>query len=374
MGSASQPRQRRALQRLLLKHFGMAAATCGLGMLLFWLHVLGGDYRSSLSSAWLYTLFMASGQLLLFGLFASGHNRHFRDASLTEAQVLLALGGQTYVVSQLDAGRGSMLVMYLIILLFSVFQLPPRTFIRCATLAFGGFAGVNLWQAWPALDMPSQAWLQLATLFLVLFWLCLFCVYVHTMRQRIRQRRVALQSHQDTLRGMMRQLEDLAATDELTGLFNRRHFLHLAEHHLGSLRDRQCHGLALIDLDHFKRVNDCHGHATGDLVLRDFARVARLCLRDGDILARYGGEEFVVLLPNTEARQFHACCERLRQAFADSGSSGLPREQLSLSVGMTLLRDGDALDAALQRADQALYRAKRNGRNRCEALWEEALA
>ena len=117
----------------------------------------------------------------------------------------------------------------------------------------------------------------------------------------MRQRRFALQAHQDTLRGMMRQLEDLVATDELTGLFNRRHFLRLATRELEHLDHGRHHGLALIDLDHFKRINDAHGHAAGDRVLQTFAAVARACLRDGDIIARYGGEEFVLLLPNTDA-------------------------------------------------------------------------
>src|SRR5690606_1715587 len=116
------------------------------------------------------------------------------------------------------------------------------------------------------------------------------------------------------------------------------------------------------------------GHATGDRVLQSFATVARSCLRDDDILARYGGEEFVLLLPNTDAEQFKACCERLREAFANAQPLDVQLQagQLSLSVGLTLLRTGDELDEALQRAVEALYRAKHNGRNRCEASWVTA--
>lgn len=96
----------------------------------------------------------------------------------------------------------------------------------------------------------------------------------------MRQRRFALQAHQDTLRGMMRQLEDLVATDELTGLFNRRHFLRLASRELNTMELGVVHGLALIDLDHFKRINDVHGHTAGDQVLQAFAGVANACLRE----------------------------------------------------------------------------------------------
>jgi len=104
--------------------------------------------------------------------------------------------------------------------------------------------------------------------------------------------------------------------------------------------------------------------------------VARSCLRDGDILARYGGEEFVLLLPNTDAEQFTACCERLREAFANARPLDMNVQpgQLSLSIGLTLLNAGDSLDESLQRADEAMYRAKAGGRNRCEVSWDTSNA
>jgi diguanylate cyclase (GGDEF)-like protein len=299
-------------------------------------------------------------------------NLRFRDSSLTEAQVLVALVWLTMLLGMFASGRGALLVIYVLILLFGVFQLPPRVFARCAVIAFFGFAGLNLYEVYLyQLVDPALAILQVCVLGGVMLWLSLFANYMHSMRQRMRQRRYALQAHQDTLRGMMRQLEDLVATDELTGLFNRRHFLRFAKGALTSLRTGSQHGLALIDLDHFKRVNDAHGHAAGDRVLQTFATVAQACLRDGDIIARYGGEEFVLLLPNTQADQFTACCERLREAFNQAEPLGIKVDTLSLSIGMTLLTMHDDLEEALQRADQALYRAKRNGRNRCAAAWED---
>ena len=107
-------------------------------------------------------------------------------------------------------------------------------------------------------------------------------------------------------------------------------------------------------------------------MLQAFAAVASACLREGDVLARYGGEEFVVLLPDCNAERLTSCCERLRIAFTDVELIGISVSHLSLSAGMTLLELGDDLDDALHRADQALYRAKRDGRNRCAAAWENA--
>ncbi|UVE18675.1 GGDEF domain-containing protein [Pseudomonas sp. LS44] len=361
------------LQALLLKRFGMAAATYGLALLVFWICVLGDLYTGDTRMALICTALTIFSQLLFLALFLSGGNLRFADASLTEAQILVALGWHTLLLVQLQAGRGTMLIMYVVILLFGVFQLRPRVFIRCTAFAFLGFLGINLWDVYrQRLDQPSLALLQICVLFFVLIWLSLLASYVQGLRQRMRQRRFALQAHQNTLRGVMRQLEDLVATDELTGLFNRRHFLRLAERELSSLQPGHQHGLALIDLDHFKRINDMYGHAAGDRVLQTFAAVARACLRDGDILARYGGEEFVLLLPNTDADQFSSCCERLREAYAGAEPVGVAVSPISLSVGMTLLVTGDDLDEALHRADQALYRAKRSGRNRCDAAWENS--
>ncbi|WP_240008822.1 sensor domain-containing diguanylate cyclase [Aquipseudomonas campi] len=364
---------RRTLQSLLLKRFGMAAATHGLALALLWLAVFSDLFSGQIAWALFCSGLVIVSQLSFLLLFRTGYNLRFRDPSLTEAQILVALALHTFVLASFDSARGSLLMFYLIILLFGIFQLQPRVFVRCAFFAFFAFASLNLWEGYEMrLADPGLALLQCCALFLALAWQSLFASYIQALRQRMRQRSFALQAHQDTLRGMMRQLEDLVATDELTGLFNRRHFLRLALRELENLGPGRQHGLALIDLDYFKRINDVHGHAAGDRVLQTFAAVARACVRDGDVLARYGGEEFVLLLPNADADRLTTCCERLREAFAAAEPLGVQVASLSLSAGMTLLSEGDDLDVALQRADQALYRAKRGGRNRCDAAWEGA--
>ncbi|MGC1328770.1 MULTISPECIES: GGDEF domain-containing protein [unclassified Pseudomonas] len=358
-------------QKLLIKRFLLAAGTYVLVLMLTWVATLSDYFRASITTALISTALVAISQGLLAVVFFKGWNRRFGDPSLTEFQVLLAMVWQTWLMANLDGARGTFLVLYLLILLFGLFHLGRRIFVRCAVLVFFSFAGLNLYEGYQmTLADPGLAAIQMCVLFVVLVWLCLYASYVQASRQRMRQRRYALQAHQETLRGMMRQLEDLVATDELTGLYNRRHFLGLAGRELLSMGGGSQHGLALIDLDHFKRINDVHGHAAGDQVLQMFAQVAGACLREGDVLARYGGEEFVLLLPEATTERLELCCERLRLAFATAELEGLEVPGLSLSVGMTLLLEGDDLDDALHRADQALYRAKRNGRNQCAAAWE----
>lgn len=172
----------------------------------------------------------------------------------------------------------------------------------------------------------------------------------------------------DRLRAEER-LERLARTDELTGLPNRRAFLECAKAALASAgRYRQPLTLAMIDIDHFKQVNDRFGHAGGDAVLRQFANLASGCLRESDLLARFGGEEFVLLLPQTGSRESRVVVERLRKATQETCFQfGAEDFGISISAGMASCSpEAPCSDLAvlIHGADQALYAAKRGGRNR----------
>jgi diguanylate cyclase (GGDEF)-like protein/PAS domain S-box-containing protein len=170
-------------------------------------------------------------------------------------------------------------------------------------------------------------------------------------------------------KSLERRLAHLAATDPLTGLANRRHFLDqmglaLARQH----RHDTPTALLMLDLDWFKRVNDQYGHATGDEVLRHVSAVMTTSLRRIDLLGRLGGEEFAILLPDTGADGAHEFAERLRQWVAAQPARTESGEiPVTLSIGVTPFSQQDGnIDSILARADRALYRAKVNGRNRAE--------
>lgn len=163
------------------------------------------------------------------------------------------------------------------------------------------------------------------------------------------------------------ELRKLATTDFLTGLFLRRHFFELGEKEINRARRSGAHlSLLVLDIDHFKSINDTYGHQTGDEVLTGFASIFRDCLRDTDILCRFGGEEFVAILPDTDTKVALDAAERLRKRVAASSYlSGGKELKCTVSTGLTGLRSGDTSIAELiHRADEALYHAKNSGRNR----------
>lgn len=165
-------------------------------------------------------------------------------------------------------------------------------------------------------------------------------------------------------------LRELATTDELTGLENRRHFLELAQVELSRVRrTRSPLSLAMIDVDHFKHVNDRFGHAVGDLALKALSRALRETVRTADVAARLGGEEFVLLLPDTGLDGAMAVTERLRERVRrgeitlENGSV----VRFTVSAGVAELAPDEGMDSLLKRADDALYRAKSAGRDRALA-------
>ncbi len=165
------------------------------------------------------------------------------------------------------------------------------------------------------------------------------------------------------------ELERQASTDELTLVSSRRRFYEVAANEIDRYRrTREPLALLLIDLDHFKHVNDRFGHAVGDEVLKAFGAAAQRTVRAIDVVGRIGGEEFAILLPACPLPEAQQVAERLRCEVGalDLGPLGLP-EQLTVSIGLARLEDADeSIDAVLHRADMALYRAKAAGRDRVE--------
>ena len=184
------------------------------------------------------------------------------------------------------------------------------------------------------------------------------------VRTQIRRRR-----YTGRLRDNVQQSMEMAITDGLTGLYNRRYM----ESHLATLVEQAAGrgkplSLLVLDIDYFKAINDTHGHDAGDDVLREFAVRIRKCIRNIDLACRYGGEEFVMVMPETDKAVATTVAERLRRRIATepfSIANGTKSLEVTISIGIAAAVGADDSAAAiLKRADQALYRAKRDGRNR----------
>src|SRR5713101_6246052 len=183
------------------------------------------------------------------------------------------------------------------------------------------------------------------------------------VRTQIRKKR-----YTERLRDNVQLSMEMAITDALTGLYNRRYM----ETHVGTLVDQALArgkplSVLILDIDYFKSINDTHGHDAGDDVLREFAIRIRKSIRGIDLACRYGGEEFVVVMPETDLAVATIVAERLRRRIASEPfpiQQGARAIEVTISVGIAGLGGADNAASVLKRADQALYRAKRDGRNR----------
>jgi two-component system, cell cycle response regulator len=186
---------------------------------------------------------------------------------------------------------------------------------------------------------------------------------VARVRTQLRRKKYA-----DRLKQSLQLSLELAITDQLTGLFNRRYM----SRHLNTLLSEGSKPVSflMLDVDFFKQINDSYGHDVGDEVLREFANRISANVRGIDLACRFGGEEFVVVMPDTDLSFAYMVAERLRQSVADAPfmvSATSKQVPVTISIGVASSLNGDTPEVLLKRADQALYRAKRDGRNRVVA-------
>jgi diguanylate cyclase (GGDEF)-like protein len=168
---------------------------------------------------------------------------------------------------------------------------------------------------------------------------------------------------------MLERLKKLAITDNLTKLFNSRHFYSQLENEISRFsRYQRPLSLLLIDVDHFKEFNDTHGHLEGDKVLYHIAKKITSCLRTMDTAYRYGGEEFTVILPETTCSSAMSVSERINEAVKNELFNGEEKKDMSVSIGVTEYLPGEQVTEFVRRADKAMYMAKEGGRDRTTLL------
>ncbi len=303
------------------------------------------------------------GMFVLLALIRSGANRQLADPALTMPQMLYAVLCTAWAYTFAGVGHSMVTMILAVILMFGMFGLTIAQIAWTGgyALALFGLVMAVMSQRDPVRYPPHVELIHFAILCVMVIGVAVLTARLHRIRDRMRRQRIELEA-------ALAHIHRLATHDELTGLVNRRHMQELLENErLRSHRTQDAWCVALIDLDHFKLVNDKHGHAVGDDVLCALARHAQALVRKTDVLARWGGEEFVLLLPNTSLNLALVSLERLREHFH---AAPLRVQDLDLSVsfsaGIAAHQGGESVAQTLERADKLCYQAKTLGRNRVE--------
>ena len=339
---------------LRLRRFGMASSTYALGLVILAMcTALGLFSAAALQTIALWFAIINLGLLITF---LSGWNERFADPSMTGLQTVL---GVTVVAFILVLGSQMQFVaapFYSVIFIFGMLRLQPRalTLLALYLLASYGVATLLRHQLQP----ESMDWRRDAVITVLVvgnsIWFAAAAIYISKLRAR--------------LRASLQHIAALATHDALTGIWNRRQIdqdLEAAVKHAHRSGSALC--VLLVDVDPFKAINDQHGHAIGDEVLKVVAACLAGSLRAGDQVARYGGEEFLLLLPSTSLAQASVLAERLRSALQNSQALPEHETNITASFGLAVWRAGESASHLVRRADRAMYRAKAAGRNRVEA-------
>ncbi|KAF0280618.1 GGDEF domain-containing protein [Spiribacter aquaticus] len=323
-------------QSLRVRRFLLAATVYGLAIALMGLYVRQG--LLAIPEWQFLSLVIVLVNAGLYALLRSGRNERFVDPSLTGLQmfmVCLLMGLTMYL---LDGGRGGLLLLFLVLLMFGVLRLNARQF-----TALGGFALLcyavavgAVWQQRPEAFNAQVELLHLVALSTLVPCGGFFASHVSRLRRLLRDRQIELQRARE-------EAHDLRVLDPLTGISNRSAIIAFIDQEW-QRAERLDQPLAVIfvDLVHFKRINREYSHATGDDVLREVARRLRGCVRDIDGLGRYGGEEFLVALPDADADEAARVAERLRSCIEGQRFTALPvRERVRCALGTSMFHSSD---------------------------------
>ncbi|MFZ5521674.1 MAG: GGDEF domain-containing protein [Pseudomonadota bacterium] len=300
---------------------------------------------------------------VFYVLLRSGFNLRFAEPALTLPQILSALTWIVGAYAITGPVHGSTMMLLALVLMFGTFNLDARG-ARIASAYSVVLLGLTI--IYKVFTEPHHYSIELEVANFVLAATTM--PTVSALAAQLARMRAKLRAQKDELALALERIQLLATRDDLTGLFNRRHMLEVLEQErrrCARSGGRFC--VAILDLDHFKHVNDTHGHAVGDEVLRQFAQQALAVLREADVLARWGGEEFLLVLTDGDTQRAKLAVERLREhLLAHPGAASVPSLRISFSAGLTAYQPGEALDATIERADRALYCAKAHGRSRTQ--------
>ncbi len=341
-------------QKLRIQRYLAAFGTYIVFYLLVIVLQLGGLLRETIAYMLVCIAVHFVANLAMYAIFRSEFNLRFKDPSLTLLQMSLGIGWIMFFMYFFNVGRSILLILFFVVFVFGLFRLRSKEFLFLSFLSIALYALVVflLYLNYSDTVNLKLEIINLVVLTLALPWFSFFGGYVTRLRRQLKEALATIQK--------------LAIYDELTQIYNRRHFLEMLRYQK-SLHERGAgsFSLCILDLDHFKNVNDTYGHLAGDKVLQVVAKAVESSLRDTDTLGRYGGEEFVVLLAGAEGKHALMVTERIRSVVENLKIPSLPDDfKISTSIGLSTFQAKKSLEELIQCADEALYKAKSEGRNR----------
>jgi diguanylate cyclase (GGDEF)-like protein len=349
-------------QRGLILRFIVGAANCSAGLLALYYGVRLGAIDANACNMLALCSGLVAGALYL--TLRTGLNRRLAEPRMTEIQMVCASALLAWGYAIGGPARPVALILLFVVLMFGMFMGTSRQLVRASMAGALFFGGVMWHLAEQERQLPNGPQLQLVYFCVMLVMLIAVCV-LGTQLADLRQH-WALQ--QQALQEALHRIRELAIRDSLTGLYNRRYMLELlnTEKHRSN-RSARIFCIAMLDVDHFKLVNDQHGHAVGDQVLSALAAVITSGLRETDVVARWGGEEFLVMFTDTDCQTAERVLSRIQQTLAQTEMANeVPGLRVRFSAGITAYQRDELLTRTLDRADRALYEAKAAGRNRLQ--------
>ncbi len=329
------------------------------------LNLLASSAGAQPLAIYVWTFFALGGLVTFFLLIRCGYSERWQDPSLALIQITYAIAADAVAYALAGEGRGIVSSILAVILMFSMFGLSLRQIIITSLFSLISFGSAVAYVALHTQN--SHTWsLEVANAVMILIVLS-GGTFLTSRLQHLRER---LHRQKQELKAALEHIHQIALFDELTGLMNRRSMNELlAQECLRSDRSGRTFTVALLDIDHFKKINDNYGHRAGDIALKSFAETAEQAIRATDKIARWGGEEFLLILPETEPPScVMNCLNRMRERITAIEINHEGQQfSFTVSIGFSTRRGNELIEHTIDRADQALYSAKQSGRDRVVA-------
>lgn len=320
-----------------------------------------GTGRIPAEPAWIIMIYIYAGLGLFYALLRSGWAARRPETMLAFPQVLHNIGAMLLAYALIEKSRLLAMQWMCLLLIFDMHRLSQRQVYAATSAATVGLVGIA---AYDLLRFPDRYHVagELINIGMAAITMPLL-VLMSTFARRVRQQQ---QAQKAEMARALAQMEALSIRDALTGAYTRRHIQSLMEEEcLRSQRTQRPFSVVMLDIDHFKKINDAFGHAAGDAVLADFTECVRRAVAHHHQLGRWGGEEFVLLMPETDLAQALQAMQRAQDAVGrHDWARHAPGLAVTFSAGVQEHATGARLEDSLNAADQALYAAKAQGRDR----------